>query len=349
MLRWSSVQLMSIGRVCTCGHTRAPAAHSRSTAAITLSHASGTALLWKIGESVVGMPCSRDSLPSISTRDTVRPGVEELVDDLEHATALTEHRAQRFELGVLGPAARHGVEVLLDVDVARRHADRARVEALAQQVAHRRDLFRGRGPAHVLAEHREAQHGVTDERGEVEREVALQRVDHPAERLTPAPVDALGERRLGHLLDEPEHAREPLAQRRGHGSEAQRAVASDDRCDAVLDRRIRVRVEAELRVVVRVRIDEARRHDLAGRVDDPRRVGERAADRHDAAALDADVAEIGRQPGAVDHLAAADDYVEHQSSPIVDRDRTARSTVGLRGLRDDRAPQRRARGPWLPR
>ena len=35
MLRWPIVHEMSIGRVCTCGHTRAPSAHTRSTAAIT--------------------------------------------------------------------------------------------------------------------------------------------------------------------------------------------------------------------------------------------------------------------------------------------------------------------------
>ena len=57
MLRWSSVQLMSIGRVCTCGHTRAPVATSRSTAASTRDRStSGAAALWKIGDSVVGMP-----------------------------------------------------------------------------------------------------------------------------------------------------------------------------------------------------------------------------------------------------------------------------------------------------
>ena len=108
MLRWSSVQLMSIGRVCTCGHTRG----ARGPLALDGGHhlvarrrarprCGRAATAWS------GCRASRDSSPSISTRDTVRLGVEELVDDLEHAAALAEHRAQRLELGVLGPAARH--------------------------------------------------------------------------------------------------------------------------------------------------------------------------------------------------------------------------------------------------
>ena len=72
MLRWSSVQLMSIGRVCTCGHTRAPLATSRSTAAITRAVLSGADVLWNSGDSVVGMPWRRLMSPSISTRVTVR-------------------------------------------------------------------------------------------------------------------------------------------------------------------------------------------------------------------------------------------------------------------------------------
>ena len=47
---------MSIGRVCTCGQTRAPRAQAWSTRAITRSPMSGKARLWKSGEKVVGMP-----------------------------------------------------------------------------------------------------------------------------------------------------------------------------------------------------------------------------------------------------------------------------------------------------
>ena len=46
MLRWSRVQLMSMGRVCTWGHTRAPFCHSRSTASMTWAGPSVIAALW---------------------------------------------------------------------------------------------------------------------------------------------------------------------------------------------------------------------------------------------------------------------------------------------------------------
>ena len=42
-----------------------------------------------------------------------------------------------------------------------------------------------------------------------------------------------------------------------------------------------------------------------------------AADRDDASAVDADVAEVAGQARAVDDRPAADDEIEHQSSPIV--------------------------------
>ncbi len=62
---------MSIGRVCTCGHTRAPCFHCSSTRASTRGTISGNASLWKSGESVVGIPCSSESAASWSMRAIV--------------------------------------------------------------------------------------------------------------------------------------------------------------------------------------------------------------------------------------------------------------------------------------
>ena len=95
MLRWSSVQLMSIGRVCTCGHTRAPRAHSRSTASMTRSTPSPIDGLWNSGDSVVGMPYVRDRRPSISIRDTVRPGSKNscTIWSMRPRSESTPHRA----------------------------------------------------------------------------------------------------------------------------------------------------------------------------------------------------------------------------------------------------------------
>ena len=70
-LRCESVKLMSIGRVCTCGQTRAPRAHCSPTRARTRSPMSGKARLWKRGENVVGMPCRSESSASWSTRERV--------------------------------------------------------------------------------------------------------------------------------------------------------------------------------------------------------------------------------------------------------------------------------------
>ena len=54
-LRSASVQLISMGRVCTWGQTRAPEAQARSTASSTWVTACGIVLLWNSGDSVVGM------------------------------------------------------------------------------------------------------------------------------------------------------------------------------------------------------------------------------------------------------------------------------------------------------
>lgn len=68
----------------------------------------------------------------------------------------------------------------------------------------------------------------------------------------------------------------------------------------MLDERERVRVEAELRVDVGVRVDETGCDHPTGRVDGARRgrVGERAADRDEAVADDADVAAVAGCPAA---------------------------------------------------
>ena len=68
----SRLKLMSIGRVCTCGHTRAPRANCSATRSSTRGTLSGTAAESKSGEKVVGMPCASESSASWSTRATVR-------------------------------------------------------------------------------------------------------------------------------------------------------------------------------------------------------------------------------------------------------------------------------------
>ena len=62
---------MSIGRVCTCGHTRAPRATWCATRASTRDTLAGASDESKSGENVVGMPCRSESSASWSTRASV--------------------------------------------------------------------------------------------------------------------------------------------------------------------------------------------------------------------------------------------------------------------------------------
>ena len=189
----------------------------------------------------------------------------------------------------------------------------AAISAISSAVAARR----ASSPMHV-----QAQHGVADERGDVDGEVGRHRLDQAVEALAPAPVDAAVERFGGHLLDQPEHAREAVALRLADRRHAQRAVAGDHGGDAVLDRREHQRVEQQLGVEVGVRVDEARGDDVAAGVDDPlgRHAVERPADADDAPVVDADVAEVAGQAGAVDDQSVADDEV-HGVAPVRGRRR----------------------------
>jgi hypothetical protein len=98
-LRWSSVKLMSIGRVCTCGHTAAPRARAASTAAIT------RATPFVVGVGVEqrrqrgGDAMAQRQLGQLLDAGDGELGVVELVDDLQHGIALAEHGRQRVELG----------------------------------------------------------------------------------------------------------------------------------------------------------------------------------------------------------------------------------------------------------
>ncbi len=121
-----------------------------------------------------------------------------------------------------------------------------------------------------------------------------------------------------HALDPGQHAHEVVAvggvvAERGDG---EAAVAADDRGDAVQRRRRQRGVPEHLRVEVGVDVDEAGRDDLAGGVDALRRLGVgEVGDGGDAVADDADIGAPTRRVGAVDHVAAGDDDVEHGASP----------------------------------
>jgi hypothetical protein len=152
---------------------------------------------------------------------------------------------------------------------------------------------------------------VADEWGHVHGGVLGDDVDQVAEALAPSPVDTSLEGGRRHLLDQTEHAREPVAVRGAHRGHAQRAVAGDDGGDAVLDVREHVRVEQQLGVDVRVGVDETGRDDAPARIDDPVAVDQRASHAHDASTGDTDVTAVARQTAAVDDGSVANDQIEH--------------------------------------
>ena len=102
----SRLKLMSIGRVCTCGHTRAPRANCSATRASTR----GT-LSRRRGRVEERRERGRDAVRERQLGELVDArerdvGVVELRHHLEHAAELAEHRRERVEL--LGCAKRLG-------------------------------------------------------------------------------------------------------------------------------------------------------------------------------------------------------------------------------------------------
>ena len=137
----------------------------------------------------------------------------------------------------------------------------------------------------------------------------------------PAPRHALGEGGAGNVLDALHQADQPVFFSRPHGREADAAVARDDGGDAVPARRLQQAVPADLTVVVRVDVDEARRDDLAGRVDRLGRIAFQrwvsrpaAANFDDLAVLDGHIGLESVRARAVDNGSAGDLEVEHDYS-----------------------------------
>src|SRR5439155_3254203 len=89
-----------------------------------------------------------------------------------------------------------------------------------------------------------------------------------------------------------------------------------------------VAVDEQRQIRVRMRIDEARREDLAGGVDGPRRRPGGAPDLDDLAVADADRAGRRRGAGAVDDARVGDEDVERargrlcrgETPPAAERD-----------------------------
>ena len=129
----------------------------------------------------------------------------------------------------------------------------------------------------------------------------------------PAPLDSVGERRAGDVLDALHELDQPVAPVGRSWCEAHTAVAHHHGGDAVPTRRRQLGIPRGLGVVVGVGVDEARRDDPAVRVDlAPART--HVADVDDRLAVDRDVAGRGRRARAVDDAAVADHEVVHGES-----------------------------------
>ena len=271
MLRWSSVQLMSMGRVCTCGHTAGAglplALHRLHHLLGAVGHGGAVEQRRQRRGDAVG---AGELAQHLDARHR-QARVEELVHDLQHAAALAEHGAQRLQLGVAGPARRHRAQVLLDVDVARRHARRRRRRGRpAAGRTSRRSPPRWpaggrRRRARRGAARSGRQAGATFRAMSAATASTMPSNDSPQRQSTPCSNAAAGISSISRNM------REKRSRWAGRtGAMLERAVAGDDRRDAVLDGRVGVRVEQHLGVVVGVGVDEPGGHDLAGGVDDTR-------------------------------------------------------------------------------
>ena len=237
-------------------------------------------------------------------------GVVELRDDLQHPVPdFAECAREGADLFVPCETARHRLPVVVDIHIGRAETARSRLQALGQDALHLDDLRLGRlALKRLLAHHPHPNRAVPDQRRDVDAQPRLQRPQVVVERL-PGPVDPILERRHRQVLDLAEHPAEPipllLAQRR----ERQRAVPGHDRRHPVLQRRARLPVPAQLRVVVRVRVDEARRGGVAVGVDLTRAALGHAAHAGDPPAANADLSPIAGHPRSVVDVGVADDEV----------------------------------------
>jgi hypothetical protein len=240
----------------------------------------------------------------ITTGTQLAPDAEALVERIEDVLALVAHvRAVDAVALRQGPAdldhllARRGARRL--VVQPGRHADRARRQRLVHHRAHGFNFLLARGPVHVV-HGLDAQHGMADEQRAVGgRRLRLQRLDILLERLEAKPA-ALVVQQIDRHGDRGLHS---LRRRR----ERDAAVAGDHRGDALAHLRRHVGRREHQPVVVRMRVDEARRGDLAGRIDFFFCPAAEGPYFGDLACADGDVGLEARRARSVDDGRVADD------------------------------------------
>ncbi|CAG7209929.1 hypothetical protein PICSAR30_03446 [Mycobacterium avium subsp. paratuberculosis] len=246
---------------------------------------------------------------------------------LEHRLTAGRHGAAQTEQLLLGgERAGHGLAVHRAVAhrARRGEAERAGLDRLADQPAHRLDVVGGgRLVAGAALAHRVGpDRAVRDLAADVDGELLLaDRVEVFGVGLPP-PGDALGQRGAGNVLDTLHQLDQPLLGARPHRGEADPAVAGDHGGDAVTAGRLEQTVPAHLAVVVGVDVDEAGSHDFPCGIDGFGGLGGRQAaglgavgadDVDDLAVPDADVGAIALRARPVDDGSAGDFQVEHET------------------------------------
>ncbi len=221
--------------------------------------------------------------------------------------------AEEFVLGGEGPGDQLAVDGAVSHGARGGEAEGAGADGLEHNGAHGLDVL-GRGRlvagaplAHDVGPHRR----VRDLGADVDRPAPLlERVEILGEGL-PLPLDPLGQRRAGDVLDALHEADEPVVAVGLGRREPDAAVAHDERRDAVPRRRGELGVPGDLAVVVGVDVDPSRGHQEAAGLDD---LGGTALDRAhvgDAAGIDRDIGCTCRRAGSVDECPALDDQVVH--------------------------------------
>ena len=233
--------------------------------------------------------------------------------DLAHSVG----QPQQFAL--LGEGSGHALAVGRQVrgGARGREAARARLQRLPDDVGHEADILLARrlvgdaARAHRIGPDGAMRHLCGNVDGARTR---LQRVQIFGEAL-PVPGKALGERRARNILHALHHADQRMVRVRAGGREADAAIAHHHRGDAVPAGRRELVVPGRLAVIVGVDIDEAGRHQRAGRVDLAPAGPGLAAGLGDAPAIDRDIAGEGIASRAVEDRAAANDQIVHGGFP----------------------------------
>ena len=139
---------------------------------------------------------------------------------------------------------------------------------------------------------------------------------HILREALPVPLDAFGKRRTRNIFDTFHQPKQPFALFGLAGREADAAIAHDGGGHAVKGRGLEIRVPGHLPVVMRVNVDEARRHDLAARVDFLGARTRNLAHLDDGRAGNGDIRLDGAPARAVENGPAADhDVMAHGFPP----------------------------------